>query len=82
MKTICNRCNKEKEGIQTGLCNNCGKFGKTDRELAIEWWNSLGDNIGEIADKYNRGCETITNKQIEEIWIREKKTKFIKFKNT
>ena len=26
MKTICDQCNKEKEGAQEGICNHCGKF--------------------------------------------------------
>lgn len=32
-KVICNWCNKLKNGVSTGLCNHCGRFGKTESEL-------------------------------------------------
>lgn len=70
-KIICNQCGKEKEGTQVGLCSQCGRFGKTNRELALKWWYELGDGIGEMADKYHKGCETIQQFQIEEIWEKE-----------
>lgn len=41
------------------------------RQRALLWWKSLGDGIGEIADKYYRGCETIQEHQIEEIYNKE-----------
>nr|WP_298659961.1 hypothetical protein [uncultured Flavobacterium sp.] len=41
------------------------------RQRALLWWKSLGDDIGEIADKYYRGCETIQEHQIEEIYHKE-----------
>ena len=47
------------------------KENKIVKDLAIEWWNSLGDKTGEIADKYHKGCETIQNHQILEIYFKE-----------
>ena len=41
------------------------------RQRALLWWKSLGDGIGEMADKYYRGCETIQEHQIEEIYNKE-----------
>jgi len=41
------------------------------RQRALQWWKELGDDIGEMADKYNRGCETIQEHQIEEIYLKE-----------
>ena len=41
------------------------------RQRALQWWKELGDDIGEMADKYNRGCETIQEHQIEEIYNKE-----------
>ena len=41
------------------------------RQRALTWWKELGDDIGEIADKYNRGCETIQSHQVEEIYLKE-----------
>lgn len=32
---ICNQCGKDKDGIVTGLCNHCGKFGQTNNVF----WN-------------------------------------------
>lgn len=52
---------------------------KSDREQAIEWWKDQSDNIGEIADKYHKGCETITGIEIEQIWRKE--TQQIKMNN-
>ena len=51
---------------------------RTNRELAMEWWQSLGDDIGYIADKYHKGCETIQENQIEEIWRKETQINTIK----
>ena len=42
-----------------------------NRQRALLWWKSLGDGIGEMADKYYRGCETIQEHQIEEIYNKE-----------
>lgn len=70
----CNYCNKEKEGIQTGLCNHCGKFGKRDQELALEWWNKLPKSfrIAFCAENYRkRGKSSLTDSKIEEIWSNE-----------
>lgn len=44
---------------------------KCNRELAIEWWNSLGEQKGIVADKYHKGCETIQQHEIESIWFKE-----------
>ena len=81
MGTICNLCGKEKEGIQTGLCNHCGRFGKTDRELALEWWNTLprydmDKECKEIYAQryYQRSAGLITGLEIEEIWKKETQT--------
>ena len=41
------------------------------RQRALNWWKELGDDIGEMADKYNKGCETIQEYQIEEIYLKE-----------
>jgi len=41
------------------------------RQRALDWWKYQGVRQGEIADKYNRGCETIQQHQIEEIYIKE-----------
>lgn len=41
------------------------------RQKALDWWKSLGLSIGEIADKYHKGCETIQEHQIEEIYLKE-----------
>lgn len=30
---ICNWCNTPKKGIQTGICVNCGRFGKPDNNI-------------------------------------------------
>lgn len=30
---ICNWCNTPKEGEQTGICTNCGRFGKTENNI-------------------------------------------------
>jgi hypothetical protein len=41
------------------------------RQRALDWWEYQGVRQGEIADKYNRGCEIIQQHQIEEIYIKE-----------
>lgn len=41
------------------------------RQRALLWRKLLGDDIGEMADKYYRGCETIQEHQIEEIYNKE-----------
>lgn len=43
---ICNQCGKDKDGIVTGLCNHCGKFGQTNvhnirTEIINKWWDRL-----------------------------------------
>jgi hypothetical protein len=47
-----------------------------NRKCALSWWKSLGDDIGDIADKYHIGCETIQVHQIEEIYNKEKNEKY------
>lgn len=42
-KVICNHCNKEKRGVQTGVCNHCGRFGLSDHDIAKRWFLSLSD---------------------------------------
>ena len=75
-KIICNQCNLPKNGIQTGFCNHCGKFGKTNRELSLQWWRDL-DSPSQL--KYWRGYqgitftpshspEQLTGREIQVIW--------------
>ena len=66
-------CGKEKEGVQTGICNHCGRFGKTNRELALEWWNNhSNDWKRRRTDDYfgymERLYKSLTDQEIEEIW--------------
>jgi len=75
---ICNNCYKEKEGVQTGVCNHCGKFGKTNRELAMNWWNNLiSARKTEICDINTwlvgsiRRHETLTGNEIEQLFNKE-----------
>jgi hypothetical protein len=76
MSITCNRCNKEKNGIQTGLCEHCGKFGKTDFELAQEWWYEL-DVIKQISLTRNYldidSCDNLNRFEIHLIWFNENK---------
>jgi hypothetical protein len=81
MKVVCIHCNKEKKGIQTSICNHCGRFGKTDRELAMIWWNNLYNTQLEtyckkyFCEKYHgnmRTYESLTGSEIEKIWNIEK----------
>jgi len=67
------------DGFISGFSSNKFELIKetTDREKAIRWWKSLGFEIGEIADKYYKGCETITGREIEEIWRKEIIDKYI-----
>lgn len=32
---ICDWCNTPKEGVQTGICTNCGRFGKTENTNGV-----------------------------------------------
>ena len=61
--------------MDTNYDNRALKNGKLPlqnvRQRALKWWKELGDDIGKMADKYNRGCETIQQHQIEEIYIKE-----------
>ena len=73
---VCNLCGREKEGIKTGLCNHCGRFGLTDRELAMRWWNPLSSEektrICEINRQYvgyPRRWETLTGYEIHNLWV-------------
>jgi hypothetical protein len=74
---ICNMCGSFKTGTQEGLCSNCGRFGKTNRELALEWWNSFYYHTKEcqaLTDEYfdtARHFDTLTGMEIEQIWKRE-----------
>jgi hypothetical protein len=81
MKVVCIHCNKEKKGIQTSICNHCGRFGKTDRELAMIWWNNLSDisiqmpSKSYLCEKYHgnmRIHKSLTGSEIEKIWNIEK----------
>jgi ribosomal protein L37E len=80
-KETCNHCNKEKNGVQTGLCNHCGRFGKNNRELALEWWNNL-PTWGISSKEYYMGLhysdDNVTDERIEEIWIKETKPNYWK----
>jgi hypothetical protein len=78
MKTeqvICNQCNLPKEGRAEGLCNHCGRFGKTNRQLAMSWWNNLAslqktqkcDTNTELLGSIRR-WETLTGREIEKIF--------------
>lgn len=75
MKIICNICGKEKEGVQTGLCSHCGKFGKTDMEIAMFWWNNLSSLAKtQMCDTHTeilfgvRRWETLSGSEIEKIY--------------
>lgn len=75
---ICNICGKEKNGVSTGLCNHCGRFGKRTRELALEWWASLNEETQiDLQYQYKSPCRHplnavgLTGREIEEIWKNE-----------
>lgn len=76
---ICNQCGKNKEGVQTGLCIHCGRFGKTNRQLALSWIYSLDiDEQTDLCIKYNDICHlhgrlvsSLTGSEIEKIWKQE-----------
>jgi hypothetical protein len=72
-KITCWYCGTEKK-VQTGICEKCGKFGKTNREIALYWWKSL-----EIYQQMNfannyftkdDSCN-LTDNEIEEIYLKE-----------
>lgn len=75
MKTeqvICNQCNQPKEGRAEGLCNHCGRFGKTSRQLAMAWWNNLPESIvqQDFTNRYypERHWKSLTGREIEKIF--------------
>ena len=58
----------------------------TTREQVMQWWNNLGDNYYQriilkqrLTDKHflKRDFETLTGREIEEIWRKEVKTENI-----
>lgn len=57
------------------ICNQCGKFGFTNRELAMKWWNNLvSPQKTQICDTHTeligsiRRWETLTGREIELLW--------------
>lgn len=77
----CNWCQKPKKGLETGLCEHCHRFGISDRQKALTWWNGLSryshescDSKESLCNKYHpeRFFNTLTGREIEEIWKKEK----------
>ena len=72
VREICNWCYKPKNGVQTGLCNHCGRFGKTDRELSMGWWNNLPDTTTKqnLCNKMypDRMESSLTGREIQILW--------------
>lgn len=82
---ICDWCGKQKEATETGICNHCGKFGKTQRQLALEWWAFINGSPKQ-KELEKEFCKTrhfpvselfLTGREIEEIYIREKNRKIL-----
>jgi ribosomal protein L37E len=71
-RVICNQCGKPKNGVQTELCNHCGRFGKNNTELAKAWWNHyvLIENYRNyLARKYfKKAAKELNSQQILIIW--------------
>ena len=74
--TACTSIKKKAEKLAENIANGTTKEIEqcnlpVVRQRALDWWKYQGVRQGEIADKYNRGCETIQQHQIEEIYIKE-----------
>lgn len=55
------------------ILSNIGKYRseKTDRERAIEWWNCLNDQTKLNLIGVTKFWETLTGREIEQIWRKQ-----------